>query len=71
MPVGTRSKKATKGLDSDEVFKKGSLPVQVMFKWLEVERLVRKICVMLRKEDLEKEKEEEDGEDDHDDEEEE
>ena len=27
-----RSKKATKGLSSDEVFKKGSLPVQILFK---------------------------------------
>mmetsp|Transcript_27407 Transcript_27407/g.69907 ORF Transcript_27407/g.69907 Transcript_27407/m.69907 type:complete len:381 (-) Transcript_27407:75-1217(-) len=45
------SRKATKGLSSDEVFKKGSLPVQVMFKWLEIERVVRKVCVKLRKEE--------------------
>ena len=53
----SRSRKATKGLSSDEVFKKGSLPVQILFKWLDVERLVRKVCVALRKEEAEAEAE--------------
>ena len=60
-----RSKKATKGLSSDEVFKKGSLPVQILFKWLEVERLVRKVCVQLRKDEAAAHEEEHD--DEHDD----
>ena len=43
-----RSRKATKGLSSDEVFRKGSLPVLTLFKWLEVERLVRKVSTVVR-----------------------
>ena len=36
------SAKATDGLTSDEVHKKGSLAVQAMLRWLEVARLARR-----------------------------
>ena len=36
------SARASAGLTSDEVWKKGSLAVQTMLRWLEVTRLTRK-----------------------------
>ena len=44
------SKKASKGLTSDEVAKKGSAAVQVFQKWVEIQRVVRHIAEQLRKE---------------------
>ena len=44
------SRAATKGLTSDEVLKKGSQPVQSMFKWLEVARMAHKVGVRVRRE---------------------
>jgi len=44
------SRAAVKGLNSEDLLKKGSLPVQLFMKWLEVCHLTRKIAVMLRKE---------------------
>ena len=44
----SESKKATKGLTSDEVFTRGSAAVQIFMKWMEVCRLVRKVSEDLR-----------------------
>ena len=44
------SRAATKGLTSDEVLKKGSAPVQSLFKWLEVARMAHKVGVRVRRE---------------------
>jgi len=43
-------RKASKGLTSDEVLKKGSAAVQIFQKWVEVQRLVRHIAQEMRKE---------------------
>jgi len=47
------SKKCVKGLDTEEVFTKGSLPVQHFFEWLDICFLVRKVSKDLRKKDKE------------------
>jgi len=60
------SKKSVKGLDSEEVVKKGSVPVQTFFKWLEIVFLCRKVSKNLRK----KEKEEADDDEEEEEEEE-
>jgi len=60
-------RKASKGLTSDEVLKRGSAAVQSFQKWVEVQRLVRHISQELRKEA----KAEAEGDDDADEEEEE
>ena len=45
---GAQAKRATRGLSSDEVLRKGSKAVQVFQKWVEACRLVRFICEQLR-----------------------
>jgi len=43
------SKQVTKGLDIDTIAQKASVPVQVMYKWLEANRAVHKIVQTVRK----------------------
>lgn len=44
-PHWADSIKATEGLTSDEVHRKGSLAVQAMLRWLEVTRLARREAI--------------------------
>jgi len=55
-------KKSIKGLDSEAVVTKGSVPVQSFFKWLEIIFLCRKVSKELRKKDKEEDEEEEEEE---------
>ena len=56
------SKKGLKGLDAEDVVKKGSVPVQSFFKWLEIVFLCRKISKELRKQEKEEAEDEEEEE---------
>ena len=46
--AGRAARRATRGLTSDEVLRKGSKAVQVFQKWVEACRLVRFVCEQLR-----------------------